>query len=354
LPTEYRNHLALYEGISAEHSSIDEIVQKARRYEKILVTLRPGRTGERDNTPVSYGRRQEARVERSGQHSRPKTFRQQRGPTDQQHRQRPVQNPPPRERRDGRESKAPLGKTDASKLSCYKCGQIGHFSNDPKCPQYKKPEKRQMFAAQVVDDLSDKEASSRVDDAPRGEALMGSTNPDDDSDSGVRAGASPKEDNGPDGSQYSGDSQEEDSYVDEYDELKAAQGSQLPEARQEEGPSLESRIGALELRDQIDTVREREFRTAHNHTESAGKRPNLSGVDRRCMAVHVKVNGLDAYTLLDTGCTTVSITPDFARVAKLRVMQLENPVKLQLGTVGSRSVINFGAVSRIELGSIND
>ncbi|KAI0280740.1 hypothetical protein BC826DRAFT_975107, partial [Russula brevipes] len=220
----------------------------------------------------------------------------------------------------------------------------------------------------VVDDLSDKEALSRVNNAPRDEALMGSMNPDDDSDSGVRAGASPKEDNGPDGSQYSGDSQEEDSYVDEYDgyilpsdedeseymrimidfdqykehaiaaethdpdtiawktrdryeqdlvtlgwilalenpnfpegpekdaraalgakidalmidvqkltlqleasqrsrdeahkrnkeiheELKAAQGSQLPEARQEEGPSLESRIGALERRNRDLTVR---------------------------------------------------------------------------------------------------
>jgi hypothetical protein len=29
LPDEYRHHLALYDGISAEHSSIDEIVQKA-------------------------------------------------------------------------------------------------------------------------------------------------------------------------------------------------------------------------------------------------------------------------------------------------------------------------------------
>jgi hypothetical protein len=72
------------------------------------------------------------------------------------------------------------------------------------------------------------------------------------------------------------------------------------------------------------------------------------------MAVHVKVNGLDVYALLDSGCTMVSVTHDFARVAKLRVMQLENPVTLQLGTVGSRSMINFGAVSRLELGTIND
>jgi hypothetical protein len=107
-------------------------------------------------------------------------------------------------------------------------------------------------------------------------------------------------------------------------------------------------------RDQIDTVREREFRSAHTHRDPTGQRPKLSSKDRHCMAVHVKVNGLDAYALLDSGCTTVSVTHDFARVAKLRVMQLENPVMLQLGTVGSRSMINFGAVSRLELGTIND
>jgi hypothetical protein len=70
------------------------------------------------------------------------------------------------------------------------------------------------------------------------------------------------------------------------------------------------------------------------------------------MAALVKVNGLEAYTLLDTGSTTVSVTHDFARVAKLDVMQLENPVTLQLGTVGSRSMINFGARTRIEIGPI--
>jgi hypothetical protein len=70
------------------------------------------------------------------------------------------------------------------------------------------------------------------------------------------------------------------------------------------------------------------------------------------MVALVKVNGLEAYALLDTGSTTVSITHDFARVAKLNVMQLDNPVALQLGTVGSRSMINYGARTRVELGPI--
>ena len=72
------------------------------------------------------------------------------------------------------------------------------------------------------------------------------------------------------------------------------------------------------------------------------------------MAALVKISGLEAYALLDTGSTTISITHDFARVAKLNVVQLENPVPLQLGTVGSRSMINFGARTRLELGPVSE
>ena len=78
----------------------------------------------------------------------------------------------------------------------------------------------------------------------------------------------------------------------------------------------------------------------------------MSGSDCRCMAALVKVNGLEAYALLDTGSMTVSVTHDFARVAWLDVIQLENPVQLQLGTVGSCSMINFGTKTRLELGPV--
>ena len=72
------------------------------------------------------------------------------------------------------------------------------------------------------------------------------------------------------------------------------------------------------------------------------------------MVALVKVNSLEAYALLDTGSTAISISHDFAQVAKLKVFQLENPIPLQLGTVGSCSMINFGARSRVELGTVSD
>ena len=72
------------------------------------------------------------------------------------------------------------------------------------------------------------------------------------------------------------------------------------------------------------------------------------------MAALVKLNGLEAYALLDSGSTTISVTHDFACVAKLNVQQLENPIALQLGMVGSCPMINFGAKTHIEFGLINE
>ena len=42
LPSEYRHHLVLYEGISAENSSINDIVRKAQRLKKTMTSLKSG------------------------------------------------------------------------------------------------------------------------------------------------------------------------------------------------------------------------------------------------------------------------------------------------------------------------
>ena len=39
-----------------------------------------------------------------------------------------------------------------SKLMCYRCSKARHIASDPKCPQYRKPEQWQLFAAQVIND----------------------------------------------------------------------------------------------------------------------------------------------------------------------------------------------------------
>ena len=73
-----------------------------------------------------------------------------------------------------------------------------------------------------------------------------------------------------------------------------------------------------------------------------------------CLAAYVKINGVEAYTLFDSGSTTDSISPDFTQVAQVPVKTLEDPVTLQLGCVGSWSQINYGAETGLEFASITN
>ncbi|GJE94877.1 retroviral-like aspartic protease [Phanerochaete sordida] len=97
----------------------------------------------------------------------------------------------------------------------------------------------------------------------------------------------------------------------------------------------------------IQTDAPRVYRTAMRTTGTAQQRPVNTA---RCMTVHVTVNGLRALALIDTGSTINCISPDFARVAKIPVFELTNPVGLQLGCVGSRSRINYGTRVVVNVG----
>ncbi|TFK52089.1 hypothetical protein OE88DRAFT_1608220, partial [Heliocybe sulcata] len=60
------------------------------------------------------------------------------------------------------------------------------------------------------------------------------------------------------------------------------------------------------------------------------------------MVAYITINGVRALVLFDTGSTLDCVSPEFARVANLTCYELGNPTVLQLGTVGSRSKINYG------------
>ncbi|KAI9060897.1 hypothetical protein FKP32DRAFT_1577150 [Trametes sanguinea] len=61
----------------------------------------------------------------------------------------------------------------------------------------------------------------------------------------------------------------------------------------------------------------------------------------------VEINGLQAYALFDSGSTTDSVSPEFAYLARVQRIPLEQQVVLQLGCAGSRSKISYG--TRTEL-----
>ena len=609
MPAEYRQHLALYDGISAEHSSIDDIVQKARQLEKTLISLKLGQGTDKPSTPASTSpagsgyQRPMGSQEKTRSRSNP-TRRQQgrvgvRGGSQPQRATTKPSSSGDRGKATTQTQGSPKG--DTSKLTCYRCGKVGHIASDPKCPQYKKTEQRQIFAAQIVDDRSE---SGQPDQSEPIEDSENPAEPNVDETNDAAAEESPSQEDSLEGSQY----EDEESSYDEYDgyappseddELEyiramgdvgeastslapdelnttstpisfddvnwqvrrdavkdchqrapwmpgadweftprfgkthirnceicaqykehlivaevinketissawkigdqyeqklvrlgwdlAHEGGQLSPTTFNAVAALEirnhqlelqlaalhraSRVAAIrnkelmealeherldtslregevdfleeeckylkmkctELKDQLMnnqqniisspkdediemrsenpdtdtpmwdgktslkegvgiaprksparmfrpenfsgdsshqrlsddavarlaavrddaiTPREREFRAAQRRNFEVGERPRTFGSDRRCMAALIKVNGLQAYALLDSGSTTVSVTHDFARVAKLDIMQLENPVPLQLGTVGSRSMINFGTKTRLELGPV--
>ena len=86
----------------------------------------------------------------------------------------------------------------------------------------------------------------------------------------------------------------------------------------------------------ISADRDREFRSAICPKEVRPERVF------KCMTVYVELNGMKALALLDSRSSIDCVSPDFAKVAKLKPQPLAKPVALQLGCVGSRSTINFG------------
>ncbi|KAJ7026320.1 hypothetical protein C8F04DRAFT_902098, partial [Mycena alexandri] len=64
------------------------------------------------------------------------------------------------------------------------------------------------------------------------------------------------------------------------------------------------------------------------------------------------INGTMAYTLIDSGSTTNSISPEYANATKAPRIKLAEQVTLQLGCVGSWSRINYGTGVPVEFGGI--
>ena len=81
-------------------------------------------------------------------------------------------------------------------------------------------------------------------------------------------------------------------------------------------------------------------------------RPATTPEEKECLTTWVSIGDLDAWTLWDSGSTTTGITPAFAELAKVKVDTLEDPHVLQLGTVGSRSIIKYGAEVEMKVANI--
>ena len=64
------------------------------------------------------------------------------------------------------------------------------------------------------------------------------------------------------------------------------------------------------------------------------------------------INGLDAVVMFDTGSTLDAVSPEFTRVANMKIHSLDVPMGIQLGCKGSKSKIVFGTSGPVQYDSI--
>ncbi|KAK7684481.1 hypothetical protein QCA50_012428 [Cerrena zonata] len=138
-----------------------------------------------------------------------------------------------------------------------------------------------------------------------------------------------------DGDAHNVDAEERASSPSDQDRTQMINGPEIPLIQSE-------RLNA------IAAGRDREYRAAIAPKEVRPQR------DFKCMTTYVEVNGLRGLALLDSGSSIDCVSPEFARIAKLKTIPLTKPVGLQLGCVGSRSTINFGTRNVVTIGEERD
>ncbi|KAF5374456.1 hypothetical protein D9615_009125 [Tricholomella constricta] len=235
------------------------------------------------------------------------------------------------------------------RLACFDCGSLEHLARSRKCPKNKTGTARLNAVRDIVDDTSDTEIAERSHDARGGSKRPVETD-----------SVEPEESETPLlGEQY--ESEGEDYALEQYEEYgsdddrdtieRLCYGRTLEDNSGDEGLPLLVEVSDSESEDEGETVQMfatiAEMGTGNRpiivkKSTRLLKRPTRKAQERQCFTALVEINGLKAFTLFDSGCTAEAVSPEFAKVAKMKVHQLEEVVPLQLGTKGSRSVINYG------------
>jgi len=249
--------------------------------------------------------------------------------------------PPPRSGKHKYQwSKEPFKAKEGSnqKQGCYNCDATDHFSKDCPKPRRNKTFVRAARTAQVsgseddnneesLDDLSDRDGSQMP---PISEEDEDQRDPDERIEVEVPVGNDYYEDDEHDDRMFGMRTEEEIGYEIEGDFITATV------------------VFPLKGNTQPKEVKMRKHKLIPSR--KTRMRPKYSEEEKRCLATWVEINGLRAWTLWDSGSTTTGITPAFAELAKIPVDELEDPHVLQLGTVGSRSSIKYGADVNINIG----
>lgn len=228
----------------------------------------------------------------------------------------------------GRPNGNPLGR-DMSKVECYKCHGYGHIATN--CP-LNEVRHAPMFAdREVVNDVSDHE-DGRDEDRRREE------------DEVYHRAMSPVDAYYEDEqgyiyqNEYEADVEHEDN--DEPDETVERMASMhIPDENVEDTVYLGNmHMGPPE---------------EETHVRFGLTRPLRKKEEIRCLSQLVTIGKLTALAMFDSGCTTESISPEYAQLASQVPGELDTPIPLQLGTAGSKSVINHGLFTNMAMPNLS-
>jgi hypothetical protein len=318
LPKDMRTKM-LENGLTPEANTVEDFVSEGKALESAMKTMnhydRPSLSAPRTTDMPKTQSRHEEKMKKVGvtfikksdwkEHSggsKPRVFVNNRTnfkpePHDHQHanekHEPAVDKPPDRDN------------PSAPAVICFNCNKPGHYAKDCKKP---KRDRAHVRAARTAIVEEPEEVGNEPEPSEHGSQRLTESQ-------GGRSG----EDELVEVDVYDNDWYERDSDTEQMFAVR------------EEGPT----------NNQGDKAR---FRKVQLRAEKTARpRPEVPLEEKECLATLIKIGECEAWTLWDSGSTTTGITPAFAQVADIRVFPLSNPHMLQLGTIGSRASVNFGA-----------
>ncbi|KAL1940905.1 hypothetical protein VTO73DRAFT_7541 [Trametes versicolor] len=317
LPQEIYRILTIDRNINPEQCTLDEIVTNVRQIEHALSRVRTREHRDSKSTPLA------ATVPRGrsdGANRRDTTGRApSTGVTGDRRRDDKSDRPPSGNRFRSTDQRPPTPRPKPEGNACFGCGQVGHYANDPTCPQFGKPRPdrpplRARFHAQRAEDAA---PPSGVDGDTWGGSLY-------DSDEERNAPTPPSEG--------------------EESEIERAMAMRAVQSDGDDEIVLQLRAGRVE---HSSTVRRKD-------TTPDDAQPKRDKALQASLCALVNVNGIMAYTLFDSGSTTDSVSPEFAHISGAKPVKLDEQIVLQLGCAGSRSKINYGTWVPLSYGGLED
>ena len=245
----------------------------------------------------------------------------------------------------------PKVKEPSSDGACFNCGAKGHFASD--CPH---PRKNKKVAIRAMYSSSDENEGEEADEEYE------PSNPDSNNNPEAVEQADHKEQfvefEGPEEDYGEGDTDSDFIRTMNVVPFDEALDNHIVELEIETGARNNDAVRASTIfpLGKKTPVKNMDIKVQKFKLLSSRKhrvRPVFSSEEKECLATWVEVEGLQAWALWDSGSTTTGVTPAFAELANVAVDTLDDPHVLQLGTIGSRSIIKFGADVAIKVANTN-